>query len=98
MHIPRPVLRPGRPRRPIGQRIRRWPGGRGEGRLVRDAGADGLLEGVVEFEDDAFGAVVAVGFLFVLAADDGDGVVDVGDRLAGVGKLAWSRATSSGHS
>jgi hypothetical protein len=48
-------------------RVRRW---RVEARLVGLAGADGLGEGVVDFEDDALGAVVAVELLLVLAADE----------------------------
>ncbi|HCS53912.1 MAG TPA: hypothetical protein DIW81_20380, partial [Planctomycetaceae bacterium] len=39
--------------------------------LVGLAGADGFGHLVVDFEDGAFGAVVAVVFGFVLAADDG---------------------------
>jgi hypothetical protein len=57
-------------------------GRRVEAGLVRLAGAGGFQQGVVDFEDDAFGAVVAVVFFFVFAADDGEGVEDVGDGVA----------------
>jgi hypothetical protein len=50
------------------------------------AGTDGLLHCVVDFEDDALGAVVAVEFFFVFAADDGEGVHDVADGVARGGK------------
>lgn len=55
--------------------------------LVGLAGADDLLHGVVDFEDDALGAVVAVVLLLVLAADDGEGVHDVGHSVMGAGEL-----------
>ena len=59
-------------------RIRR---GRFEAGLVGVAGADGLGHGVVDFEDDALGAVVAV-LRLVLTLDDGEGVHDVGHGVA----------------
>ena len=49
--------------------------------MVRLAGAGGFGEGVVDFEDDALGAVLAV-LGDVLAADDGEGVEDVGGVVA----------------
>jgi len=60
----------------------------GVGRRGIEAGAvglargDGLSHGVVDLEDDAFGAILAVCGL-VMAADDGEGVHDVGDVVAG---------------
>ena len=50
-------------------------------RLIGLADANGLGEGVVDLEDDALGAVFAVELLFVLAADDGEGVHDVGHGI-----------------
>src|SRR5579884_2061016 len=47
-----------------------------EAGLVGVAGAHGLVHGVVELEDDALGAVLAVG-RFVFALDDGEGLHDV---------------------
>src|SRR5262245_30457902 len=43
---------------------------------------NGLGEGVVDFEDNALCAEVAVELLLVLAPNDGEGVHDVGDRIA----------------
>ena len=60
----------GSPWRMSHPRIGGW---RVEPGLVRLAGADGLGHRVVDFEDDAFGAVVAVVLGFVLAADDREG-------------------------
>ena len=58
--------------------------GRGwvEARLVGLTGAERRDEGVVDVEDDAPGAVVAVELRLVLAADDGEGVHDVGHGVA----------------
>ena len=56
-----------------------------ESRLIWLAGADGIGHGVVDFEDDALGAVVAVILLLVPAANDGEGVHNVGHGVA------WSR-------
>ena len=50
--------------------------------LVGLAGLDGLLHGVVDLQNDALGAVLAVGG-FVPALDDGKGVQDVGQFVAG---------------
>src|SRR5512137_69972 len=50
--------------------------------LVGLAGLHGGGEGVVDFEDDAFGAVVAVELRLVLALYDGEGVQDVIHRVA----------------
>ncbi len=86
----RPCFGAGCAGRPFGQRINWWAGGWVEWGLVGLAGAGGGLEGVVYFEDDAFGAVVAVVCFFVLATDDGEGVHDVADSIAGVGKAASS--------
>ena len=47
-----------------------------ETRLVRFAAVHGLLHGVVDFEDDPLGAVLAVRG-HVLALDDGEGLHDV---------------------
>ena len=69
-------------------------GWRVEARLVGLAGFDGGGEGVVDFEDGVFGEVATglddfsggVGLLgagLVFAADDGEGVHDVGRVLAG---------------
>ena len=57
-------------------------GGWVEAGLVGVAGAGGFGEGVVDFEDGALGAVVAVGGE-VFAFDDGEGVEDVGGVVAG---------------
>jgi hypothetical protein len=46
--------------------------------LIGPAGVDGLLHGLVDFDDNALGAVIALVPLLVLAADDGEGVHDVG--------------------
>ena len=54
----------------------------GRGGSGRAGRSDGLLHGVVDLEDDAFGAVVAVELLLVLALDDGEGVHDVGHGVA----------------
>lgn len=45
---------------------------------LRGVGADGLGEGLVDFEDGAFGAVVAGELGLVLALYDGEGVHNVG--------------------
>ena len=58
--------------RPVG-----GPGGGSETRLVGPTVIDGVLQSVVDLEDDALGAVLAV-LLLVLAADDGEGVHYVG--------------------
>ena len=50
--------------------------GRVEAGLVGLAGGDGVLHGVVDFEDGSLGAVFAV-FCLVLALYDGEGVHDV---------------------
>ena len=46
------------------------------------AGAGSFLHCVVDFQDDPFGAVVAIVCGFVFAADDGEGVHDVAHRVA----------------
>ena len=69
--------------------------GAGQAGLVGDAGAGGFGHGVVDFEDDALGAVLAVPLGFILALHDGEGVHDVGHGVAGSGELALSRARSS---
>ena len=51
-------------------------------RLIRLAGSCGFGHCVVDFEDGALGAVVAVGG-DVFAFDDGEGVEDVGGVVAG---------------
>ena len=56
-------------------------GGWGERGPVGFAGGDGCLHCVVDVEDGALGAVLAVSLL-VLAAEDGEGVQDVGDGVA----------------
>ena len=61
--------------------VGRGAGGRAEAGLVRLAGPHRLGHFVVDFEDDAFGAVFVVLFL-VLAADDGEGSHYVGHRVA----------------
>jgi hypothetical protein len=53
-----------------------------EASLVGLAGAHGRGEGVVDFEDDAPGAVVAVELRLVPTADDGEGIHDVGRGVA----------------
>ena len=55
-------------------------GGWGERGPVGFVGGEGCLHCVVDVEDGALGAVVAVSLL-VLAADDGEGVQDVGDGV-----------------
>ena len=57
-----------------------------ETRLVGFSGFYGRDEGVVDFQDDAFGAVVAVELGLVLALHDGEGVHDVGHGGAGRGE------------
>src|SRR5690606_24231562 len=60
----------------------RWVGDAGvgggwvEAGLVGEAGLGGVGEVVVDLEDDALGAVLAVGLLVVLS-DNGEGVEDV---------------------
>ena len=54
--------------------------------LVGDAGADGFSHGIIDFEDDALGAVIAVTLGFVLALHDGEGVHDVVHSGAGSGE------------
>ena len=64
-------------------------GGRwGESGPVGFAGGDGCLHCVVGIEDGALGAVFAV-VGFVLAADAGEGVQDVGDGVARGGEVAF---------
>lgn len=48
-------------------------GGWVEAGLVGEAGSDGVGEVVVDLEDEALGAVLAVG-LFVVPSDDGEGL------------------------
>lgn len=60
--------------------ISRW---RVEAGLVGLAVALGGGEGVVDFQDGAFGAVVAVELLLVLALYDREGVHDAGHGIAG---------------
>ena len=60
-------------------------GGWGEPGPVGFAGGGGGLHCVVDVEDGVLGAVVAVS-LVVSAADDGEGVQDVGDGVAGGGE------------
>ena len=60
------------------------PRGRVEAGLVGLAGGDGVLHGVVDFEDGSLGAVFAVFCLF-LALHDGEGIHDV------VNGVAWGR-------
>ena len=63
-------------------------GGRwGESGPVGFAAGDGCLHCVVDVEDGALGAVVAV-VGFVLAVDSGEGVQDVGDGVEGGGEVA----------
>ena len=68
---------------------------------VGNAGARVLGHGVVEFEDDALGAVLTVGLLVVLF-DDGEGIEDVDDVVARKavkveesGNGMWSRLIAS---
>ena len=53
-----------------------------EKRTVRLARTDGLSHSVVDFEDDALGAILAV-FLLVLVLDGRERVHDVADIVAG---------------
>ena len=55
---------------------------------VGRSGDYGYLNRVVDVKDDVLGAVLAERFL-VLAADDGEGVRDVGDSLARGGEMAF---------
>ena len=55
-----------------------------EAGLVGFACTDCLSHFVIDFEDDAFGAVFAVLF-FVLSADDGEGVHDVDHAITSSG-------------
>jgi hypothetical protein len=73
------MLRHGGTRRMATARVSRR---RVEARLVGLTGADRLGEGVVDCEDDTPGAIVAVELRLVLAADDGEGVHDVGHGVA----------------
>ncbi len=50
------------------------------------AGLYGFGEGVVDLDDGAPGAVVAVESFLVLAASDGEGVHNVGHDIAGCGE------------
>jgi hypothetical protein len=79
------VLRPGR--LTVGHRLRGMAaagvgGGRVEQGAVGGAGGDGVGEGVVDLEDEALGAVVAVTGL-VVAANNGESVHDVVGVVAG---------------
>ncbi len=67
--------------------IGRGAGGWVEAGLVRGAGPHRLGHYVVNFEDDALGAVFAVLFL-VLALHDGEGVHDVFHGMARGGKVS----------
>ena len=60
--------------------------GRIEACGVGGAGALAVGEGVVDFEDGAFGAVVAIEFGLVFALYDWEGVQDVGHGGAGHGE------------
>ncbi len=51
-------------------------------RLVGLAGADGFLHGVVDFEDNSLGAVVAILLLLILSADDRERIHDEGHGIA----------------
>ena len=62
---------------------RRLEGTDGSG---RGSGADGFGHGVVDFKDDALGAVIAIPLGFILALHDGEGVHDVGHGGAGRGE------------
>ena len=55
--------------------------------LAELAGALGGGESVVDFEDGAFGAVIAVELGFVFALHDGECVQDVGHGGAGRGEM-----------
>ena len=63
--------------------------------MVGFTGSHRLGNSVVDFKDDAFRTVVAVVLLLIIAADDRERIHDVGGGVAGVGKLAFSRAISS---
>ena len=54
--------------------------------LIGPARLLGFGEGVVDFQDDAFGAVVAVELGLVLALYDGEGVQDVIHHVARAGE------------
>jgi hypothetical protein len=71
-----PVARAWRARLPGGQAVRWRTRRRIEATLVRFAGVDGALQGVIYLQDDPFGTVLAV-LCFVLALDDGEGLHDV---------------------
>ena len=58
---------------------------------IRVAGGEGVVVG----EDHGFGAVVAEGG-FVVAADDGEGVEDVGGVLRGRGRRGGNRGRRGG--
>ena len=64
-------------------RVGGWWGEQGS---VGFAGGEGCLHCVVDFDDGALGAVFAV-LLFVLAADDGEVVQDVGDGVPRGGEV-----------
>ncbi len=66
-------------------------GGRGEESLVGVAGADGLLEGVVDLKDGFLRAVEAAVLGFVFALHDGEVVHDVGNGIAGRGEGAGGK-------
>ena len=60
--------------------------GGGQARLIGLAGLHRGGDGIVDFQDDAFGAVVAFELGLVLALHDGEGVQDVGHGGAGRGE------------
>src|SRR5271157_1773559 len=67
---------------PVRQAIGGWTGRWVEAGLVGLAGKRGFLHGVVDFKDDAVGAIIAVILLLILAADDRKSIHYVGYGVA----------------
>ena len=67
--------------------------GRGwvEPSLIGQVGAAGLGESVIDFEDDAFGAVVVIEAFFIPLFHDGKRVHDVGHGVARRGERFGER-------
>ncbi len=100
MNVKRPIARLLSVFRPVRKSRERRSRRRIEARLVGLAGADGGLHGVVDFEDDAFGAVVAVVFWInaKLCAHLQVEVREGFTRSGQLGLMSVSESVSSGES